>query len=104
MCYIHLSPDQHPQLTLLYKTSQAHREHQRAHALLLSSRHFSIAELSTLFEVDHWEQWMTDSQEPLDLQDQFRSGRPSTLSTDQKKRDRVGQDRNAPNPAGGRAH
>lgn len=94
MRYINLSPDQQTQLTLLYKTSQDHRERQRAHALLLSSRHYGIAELATLFDVDrdtisrwmdHWEQWPTDSQEPPDLQDQYRSGRPSTLSADQKK-------------------
>ena len=94
MRYIHLSPDQQTQLTLLYKSSPDHRERQRAHALLLSNRHYSIGDLATLFEVDrdtvsrwmdHWEQWPTDSQQPMDLQDHYRSGRPNTLSTDQKK-------------------
>ena len=94
MRYILLTSEQQTHLTLLYKTSQDHRERQRAHALLLSSRHYSIEDLALLFDLDRdmisrwmnrWEEWLTGFQKPLDLQDQQRSGRPATLSPDQKK-------------------
>ncbi len=94
MRYIQLTTQQTQQLTQLYKTSQDHRERQRAHALLLSQRSYTIPDLADLFEVDRdtishwmdrWQEWLTDSQETLVLHDQTRSGRPATLSTGQKK-------------------
>jgi transposase len=94
MRYVQLTTQQSQQLTQLYKTSPDHRERQRAHALLLSQRSYTIPDLADLFEVDRdtisnwmnrWQDWLLDSQKPLVLQDQARSGRPSTLDTDQKK-------------------
>jgi transposase len=94
MRYVQLTTQQSQQLTQLYKTSQDYRERQRAHALLLSQRNYTIPDLADLFEVDRdtishwmdrWQEWLTDSQKTLTLHDQARSGRPATLSTDQKK-------------------
>ena len=94
MRYIQLSTDQSQQLTQLYKTSQDHREHQRAHALLLSQRNYTIPDLADLFDVDRdtvcrwmdrWQDWLDQPHQPLVLQDEPRSGRPATLSDDQKK-------------------
>ena len=94
MRYVQLTTQQSEQLTQLYKTSADHRERQRAHVLLLSQRNYTIPELADLFEVhrdtisgwmDRWQDWLTDTQKPLALQDQVRSGRPATLDTDQKK-------------------
>jgi len=94
MRYVQLTTQQTQQLTQLYKTSQNHRERQRAHALLLSQRNYTIPDLADLFEVDRdtisrwmdrWREWLTDSQKTLALHDQTRSGRPAVLSTDQKK-------------------
>ena len=94
MRYVQLTTQQCQQLTQLCKTSADHRERQRAHVLLLSQRNYTIPELADLFEVhrdtisdwmDRCQDWLADTQKPLLLQDQARSGRPSTLSTDQKK-------------------
>ena len=94
MRYVQLTTQQTQQLTKLYKTSPDHRERQRAHALLLSQRNYTIPDLADLFEVDRdtvshwmdrWQDWLSDAQKPLVLLDQARSGRPTTLSIDQKK-------------------
>lgn len=96
MRYILLTIEQQTHLTLLYKSSQDHRERQRAHVLLLSSRQYSIEDLAVLFDLDRdtisrwmnrWEEWLTLTgvQKSLDLQDRHRTGRPATLSPDQKK-------------------
>lgn len=94
MRYIQLTTQQSQHLTQLYKTSTDHRERQRAHALLLSQRSYTIPDLADLFEVDRdtisdwmdrWQDWLADSQKPLALQDQARSGRPARLTDDQKK-------------------
>lgn len=94
MRYIQLTTQQTQQLTQLYKTSHDHRERQRAHALLLSQRNYTIPDLADLFEVDRdtithwmdrWQEALIDSRKTLTLHDQARSGRPSTLSADQKK-------------------
>lgn len=94
MRYVQLTNQQEQQLIQLYKTSQDHRERQRAHALLLSHRTYTIPDLADLFEVDRdtvsrwmdrWQEWLGNTQEPLTLQDQARAGRPSSLVVDQKK-------------------
>lgn len=94
MRYLELTSQQTLQLTELYQTSSSHRERQRAQALLLSSRGYTIPTLSDLFEVDRdtisrwfdrWQEWL-ETKGPLALQDQFRSGRPAQLDGDQKKR------------------
>lgn len=112
MRFIELTIEEHQHLTLLYKTSQDHRERQRAQALLLSARHYSICELAALFDLDRdtisrwmnrWQQWLADSQKAPVLRDQCRSGRPAVLSA-KKKRDRMDQSRNPPHAANRRAH
>lgn len=94
MRYIQLTSQQGQQLTQLYKTSPDHRERQRAHALLLSQRNYSIPDLADLFEVDRdtvsrwmtrWQDWLADTTQPLTLLDEPRLGRPATLTDDQKK-------------------
>jgi transposase len=94
MRYTQLTSEQNQQLTQLYKTSTDHRERQRAHALLLSQRNYTIPDLADLFEVDRhtvsrwmdrWQDWLSKATQPLTLLDQPRSGRPTTLTDDQKK-------------------
>ncbi|WP_186741648.1 helix-turn-helix domain-containing protein [Spirosoma utsteinense] len=93
------------QLTQLYKASQGHRKRQRAHALLLSHRNYTIPNLADFFEVnrntvsrwmDRWQEWLVNTQQPLTLQDQARSGRLSSLVLVQKKRSRVSKNRYSP--------
>ena len=94
MRYVQLTSQQEQQLNQLYKTSQHHRERQRAHALLSSHRNYTIPDLADLFVVDRdtvvrwmerWQDWLTNTENPLTLQDQARAGRPSSLVSDQKK-------------------
>lgn len=94
MRYIQLTSEQSQQLTQLYKTSTDYRERQRAHALLLSQRNYTIPDLADLFEVDRdtvsrwmdrWQEWLLKANQPLALLDEPRSGRPAILSTTQKK-------------------
>lgn len=94
MRYVQLTPAQSQQLNQLYKTSSDHRERQRAHALLLSERGYTIPDLAELFAVDRdtisrwidrWQHWLTTPQQSLTLLDQARQGRPSGLAPDQKK-------------------
>lgn len=93
MRFLELTLHQTQLLSDLYKTSSDHRERQRAHALLLNSRGHSIPFLAELFEVDRetitrWLDRFADSStstNTLSLQDQARSGRPTTLAEDQKK-------------------
>jgi hypothetical protein len=49
MRFIQLTDEQRQQLTLLYKIGLNHR--QRAHALLLSERSYSIPDLADLFNL-----------------------------------------------------
>ena len=94
MRYVQLTSQQEQQLNQLYKTSQHHRERQRTQALLLSHRNYTIPDLADLFIVDRdtvvrwmdrWQDWLTNTENPLTLQDQARAGRPSGLVSDQKK-------------------
>ena len=94
MRYVQLTSQQEQQLNQLYKTSQHYRERQCAHALLLSHRNYIIPDLADLFVVDRdtvvrwmerWQDWLTNTENPLTLQDQARAGRPSSLVSDQKK-------------------
>lgn len=103
MRYIQLTSEQSQQLTQLYKTSTDHRERQRAHALLLSQRNYTIPDLADLFEVDRdtvsrwmdrWQEWLLKANQPLALLDEPRSGRPAILSTTQKKCRRMGKSGN----------
>lgn len=52
MRYVQLTSAQSQLLNQLYKSSPDHRERQRAHALLLSERGYSIPDLADLLAVD----------------------------------------------------
>ena len=87
------------EITLLethYKTSAHHRERERCKALLLSNEKNNIQTLAAYFSLDpdtihnwitRWENPLPTEQSPLErLKDAFRSGRPSLLTIEQKKR------------------
>ncbi len=79
-----------------YKTSPSHREREGCKALLLSQEGNNICTLAAYFSVDtdtihnwikRWETPLATEKSPLDrLKDAFRSGRPSLLSAEQKKK------------------
>ena len=84
-----LSDSQQSELQQLIKTSSDHRVRQRAHAILLSARIYSIETLADIFSVhcntisewiDSWQQTGIES-----LADAPRSGRPPLLSQEQQK-------------------
>jgi transposase len=79
-----LTPEIQGQLEQLVKQGRTHRVRQRAHALLLSARQYSIDTLADIFSVhrntvsewvDAWEEEHFDS-----LEDAPRSGRPAKLT------------------------
>ena len=87
------------EVTLLenhYKTSPNHRERERCKAIILSNAGKNIQTLAAYFSADpdtihnwikRWETPLQDEKSPLErLKDAFRSGRPSILSVEQKKR------------------
>jgi transposase len=93
MRFVKLTQEQVNQLEQLYRESGNHRERQRAQALLLSNRGYTMEQLAELFVVDRdtisnwftsWTQQQT--KEEIGLQDAARSGRPSGLSAAEKKR------------------
>ena len=84
-----LSEAQQSELQQLIKTSPDHRVRQRAHAIMLSGRNYSIETLADIFSVhrntisewiDSWQQTGVAS-----LSDAPRSGRPPLLSQEQQK-------------------
>lgn len=87
MRYIDLTAEQRQHLETTYQTSPDHRERQRAQALLLSYRRWKLAQIADLFEVDRdtvsgwFDRWQ--SQQPL--RDAARSGRPTLLTSPEKK-------------------
>ncbi len=93
MRFVKLSQEQVNQLAQLYRESGNHRERQRAQALLLSNRGYKMEQLAELFSVDrdtvcngfnHWKK--QQEKHEISLQDAERSGRPSGLSEEEKKR------------------
>lgn len=79
-----LTPETQRQLEQLVKQGHTHRVRQRAHAVLLSSRQYSIEALADIFSVhrttvsewiDAWEEHRFGS-----LEDAPRSGRPRKLT------------------------
>ena len=71
------------------RSHPSHRTRTRAHAILLSARRYSINQIADIFMVDRetvtswlarWEEGETDG-----LDDDPRSGRPSTLSDEEEK-------------------
>lgn len=79
-----LSDAEHKTLEQAYRYHPTFRVSQRAHALLLNRRGYSMSTLCKLFEVQHetvsrWcERWETEG--ITGLFDQERSGRPTTLN------------------------
>ena len=79
-----LDPAQLRALEHLMKTSPSHRVRQRAHAILLSARGYSIDQLADIFAVHRTSisEWITcwSSDGLTGLADAPRSGRPRALT------------------------
>jgi hypothetical protein len=100
----YVKPLTQEEITLLethYKTSPHHRERERCKALLLSNEKNNIRTLAAYFSLDpdtihnrraapwitRWETPLPAEKSPLErLKDAFRSGRPSLLTVEQKKK------------------
>lgn len=87
-----LSTEQRSKLQEIYKTDLRWRTRQRAQAILLSTRGYSIDQLAALFEIDRdrvsqWLDWWDEHQ--FDgLDDDPRSGRPPKLDEEEQVRAR----------------
>ena len=82
-----------PELVTLKEAVAHHANHRaraRAHAIVLSSRHYSITQLADIFDVDrdtlsHWlDLWKTNGL--VAIFDAERSGRPPTLTSKEIQR------------------
>jgi transposase len=75
-------------LKQLMQTHPNHRVRMRAHAVLLSDRRYSIAQIADIFEVDRdtVRAWLArwDDGEMDGLEDDPRPGRPALLTTEEK--------------------
>jgi transposase len=84
-----LTPEQCDQLHEVMKSAAPHRTRTRAHAILLSHRHYPIDQIADIFQVDRdrVSQWLDWWEEDLfdGLDDDPRSGRPPTLNDTEKK-------------------
>lgn len=85
-----LSAEQRDKLQQIYKTDTRWRTRQRAQAILLSARGYSIDQLATLFECDRdrvsqWLDWW-EAHQYEGLDDDPRSGRPPTLNQTEQAR------------------
>jgi len=83
-----LSTEQRAALKQIMQSHPSFRTRSRAHAVLLSEKHYSINQLADIFEVDRetvrtwlarWQDTGTDG-----LDDDPRSGRPTTLTKDEE--------------------
>jgi len=78
-----LSPEEEVTLTDAYRNHPTFRVRQRAHALLLNRRGYSMTQLKALFEVQHEtiSRWLKrwDFEGIVGLLDDDRSGRPTLL-------------------------
>lgn len=84
-----LSAEQRNKLQEIYKADPSWRTRQRAQAILLSERRYSIDQIADIYQIDRdrvsqwldwWEQYQFDG-----LDDDPRSGRPPTLNQEEKK-------------------
>lgn len=85
-----LSESQVARLREIYKTDPHWRTRQRAQAILLSARGYSLNQLADLFEIDRdrisqWLDWWDES-EFDGLADDPRSGRPPIFQTPAEKK------------------
>lgn len=84
-----LPAEQQQELQLLMKTSPIHRVRQRAHAVLLSARGYTIEMLADIFSVhrntiSEWiDSWRASG--VASLEDAPRSGRPPILTPQQQQ-------------------
>jgi transposase len=85
-----LTDDQREELKEIYKSASAFRRRQRAQAVLLSAKGYTIDQLADIFDVDRdtlsgwltqWERTGVDG-----LSDAPKSGRPRALSPRQRQR------------------
>lgn len=78
-----LSQEQRTKLLQVRKSSQCHRERERAHAVLLSAKGYTLDQLADIFEADRdtISRWLDDWQaRGLDgLPDAPKPGRPAKL-------------------------
>lgn len=88
-----LEAEDQQQLQHLLKTSANHRVRQRAHAILLSARGYSIDALADIFAmhrntISEWlDLWINERSTCLEtaLEDAPRSGRPLSITDEQQK-------------------
>jgi transposase len=83
-----LTDEQKSRLQAIMKSNAVQRTRMRAHAVLLSNRHFSIDQIASIYEVDRdrvsqWLEWWRDL-EFDGLSDEARSGRPPKLSVEEQ--------------------
>jgi transposase len=103
-CISTLSDQERCALLQVRKISTCHRERERAHAVLLSAKGYSLDQLADIFEADRdtisrWlDDWLDDWQaKGVDgLPDAPRPGRPSKL--DDRARQLIEQAAQAPTP------
>ena len=83
-----LTDEQKEKLRAIMKSDAPQRTRMRAHAVLLSNRHFSIDQIADIYEVDRdrvsvwFERWQAAGFEGLD--DETRTGRPLKLTTEEQ--------------------
>ena len=83
-----LTDEQKSQLQAIMKSNASQRQRMRAHAVLLSSRRFSIDQIAAVYEVDRdrvsqWLEWWKEF-EFEGLADEARGGRPPKLSSEEQ--------------------
>jgi transposase len=83
-----LTDEQKSGLQTIMKSDAPQRKRMRAHAILLSSRCFSIDQIATIYEVDRdrvsvWLEWWQTA-EFDGLEDEPRTGRPPKLSLEEQ--------------------
>src|SRR5215831_1169100 len=85
-----LTSEQRDQLKEILKSPASQRKRMRAHAILLSERHYSIDQIADLYQVDRdrvsqwldwWEEFNFDG-----LEDDPRGGRPPKLHEEEQQR------------------
>jgi transposase len=85
-----LTTEQRDQLKEIMKSPAPQRKRMRAHAVLLSERHYSIDQIADIYQVDRdrvsqwidwWEEHKFDG-----LDDDPRSGRPPKLNGEERQR------------------
>lgn len=84
-----LTDEQQSQLKVIMKSNAPQRKRMRAHAILLSSRRYSIDRIADIYQVDRdrvsqWFEWWAEF-EFDGLDDDERGGRPPKLNAEDKK-------------------